>query len=391
MKKYTSKQIEKTIDIYTFEVQAAIELLNEQKEKLFPELAKDIKIPGFRPGKAPRQVIEEKLATKLFTESINRMLPSIAYEVIIENSLNPITNLEYSLKDFDESKGITFTFSFTNYPEVTLADYSKIKIAKKEVVVKDDEIESVMQNIIKSSLPKEKWEKNIVKKPEKSSQQSVKKQETSNKQGEHDHKGHSHAKKDDEEIKITNDLVEALGYETEKTVEDLKKSIKEKLVEMKTSQNQQDYIDEVIKEAVAISKFDIPKVFVEREIEIMENNFKKRLEDIKLNLDTYLASQGSTIEEYRKDWAKQAEERVKTDLILLTIASNEKLIPKDSEVETEIKSITDPSLKAQYDNANGRDYIKTVMTKQNGLKKLMEIVEGNKKADKAVTKSGKKK
>lgn len=386
MKKYTAKQTEKTIDNFTFEVTAPIEMLNEQKEKLFPELAKEIKIPGFRPGKAPKNVIEEKLATKLFTESINRMLPSIAYEVIVENNLNPITNLEYSLKDFDEEKGVVFTFTFTNYPEIKLTDYSKIKLSKKEADVKDDEIETVMQSIIKSSLPREKWEKNIIKKPEARDQKSEKKQVTSNKEEEHDHDheghDHTHGKKDEEEITITDELVAELGYEGEKTVADLKKSIKEKLTEMKNSQNQQDYIDDVIKEAVKITKFEIPKVFVDREVEIMEANFSKRLEDIKLNVESYLASQGSTLEDYRKDWAKQAEERVRTDLILLTIASNEKLIPEDSDIDKEIQAITDPSLKAQYDNANGRDYIKTVMTKQNGLKKLMESVEGKKNESK---------
>ncbi len=371
---YTFKKISEDKNKTEIEVKVDFKEFEKAKEKSLAILGKDVKIEGFRPGKAPQNLIEAKLGSKLVTESIGRLMLDVAYDIIEKEDFKPVKQPEYDLKKLDAKEGVIFSFIFTNYPKVELGDFSKIKAKREEVVVSEKDIEDVIKSVVKSGVKPERL-KELTKVTEVKA--------APHKHDHADHEGHDHDhthdhKHDDIDFELNDKVIEELGYEKEKTLDDVKEAVKERLKDLKKQQAEEKYTNAVVEEAIKLSKFDLPDVFIDPEVEHSEKHFTERLEDLKLDVNAYLATQGKKIEDLREDWKKQATERVSIDLVLINIAMQNDLMPSDEDIQAEIDLITDPSQKHQYDNDGGREYIRTVLARRKGLVKLMETVEAKK-------------
>ncbi|GIW58920.1 MAG: trigger factor [Candidatus Dojkabacteria bacterium] len=371
MKGFSYKKVSDSPDFVEYSVTIDWDLFEREKDRVFETLAKEVTLPGFRPGKGPRNVIEEKLGVKLLTETLNNLVPKVTYEIIVSEKKNPITTPEYDIKEIDKTKGVIYTFKFTNYPEIELGDFTKIKVDKKKVDVTDEDVESVIKNIAQTTLTPEKLKK--FQKPKK----------TSNKIKSSEKKSKKSKKSDDTEkeydLELSDELVSELGYEEHKTLESLKKAVRQKLEELQQEQIENDYIGQIVEKAIELSKFNIPKVLLEKESENMERDFTERLKQLNLDAEDYLKSQGTNLEERRKLWQKEAERKIASDLVLIKIASEHKLLPSDEDVDSEIEKIEDEQVRKNYQNEEAKNYIRSVLTKQRGIKKLKEIVEQNTK------------
>ncbi len=394
--KYDYKNTLDTVDKKEYEVTLEYSELDTFIEISYKILAADVKIQGFRPGKAPRDLIESKLGAKLVTDALGRLLPTATYEIIEKEKDRPVEAPAYDLKEMDKEKGIKYSFSFVNYPTIKVGDIKKIKVEKKEAEITEDDIESVIKNVVRSSLSIEKI-KELTKVKEESatsSQPTAKnkkakesKEEQAHAHDEHDHNHdhsdhdhthqHSHEEKPVEAVdfELNDALIQELKYEKEKTLEEVKKSVKAKLTEMKKQQVEDEYANKIVDEVVKISDVKVPKLFLTREVENTENQFSERLKELKLDVETYLQTQGSNLEQKRKEWEEQAKKRIAIDLLLINIADQNGGVAKDEEIENEISAIEDPKVRNQYESKNAREYIRTVMTRQKGLKKLLEMVE----------------
>ncbi len=368
--KYNFKETKRDKDKVEYEVEVEYEEINPFKEEVYSEMSKTIKLDGFRPGKAPREKIEQKLGTKLITESIGRLLPIVAYEIMQTQKDRPVHAPEYDLKKINEKDGIVFTFSFVNYPEVKLGDFSKIKVKRDVEEVKEDEIDSVIKSIVRSSVPPQKI-KELTKVTESKKKNSKKDEETPI-----------------EDFELNDKLIKELGYKKEDTLAKMRKAVKERLVQSKEEQADNAYTSQVIEEAIKLSKFEIPDVFIDNEIKMYEDQFNSRLDELKLDQETYLKTQGSNIEKKREEWKKQAVDKISIDLVLINLANEHKDVATDEDIDFEIEKITDPEVRKQYKTDQAREYVRSVITRQRGLAKLLEIVAGKEK--KKTTKKEKK-
>jgi trigger factor len=374
--KFTYKQLEKTKDLTKYEVTVEYAELAPFKEISYRILSKDVKMPGFRPGKAPREAIEARLGSKLITDSIGRLIPQVAYEVIAKEKARPVAVPEYTLDIIDVKEGIKFFFEFVDYPAIELGDFSKIKVKKEEPEVKPEDVDMVVRNIIRSTLSSEKIKElassTPAKKKEEEKDTTDKKEDTKTEVEEEKPKSVMN-----EDFELNDALIAELKYD-EKNLEEIRKSVTGKLKEIKDQQKENEYIDNVIREAVKLSKIEIPNLFIKRELDSTERQFMERLKQINLDTDTYLATQNSSIDKKREEWKKEAEERVGVDLLLIAIADKNKEVASDEDIDKEIESVQDPALKNQYENENAREYVRTVITRQRGLKTLLDQVKTNK-------------
>ena len=132
--------------------------INERKEA-YKEIGKNIKIPGFRAGTAPLEILEKHHLKALKEEFIHKMLPIYYEKAIDEAKLHPAGLPRiYDVELTDTS--LLFTAEFDIKPEIELKneDYTGIKIKEKKVEVKDEEIEKVLTNLkegIKKTLNKD--------------------------------------------------------------------------------------------------------------------------------------------------------------------------------------------------------------------------------------------
>lgn len=391
---YTHKQTHNDVNKTEYEVTVPFIELKPFEEEAYKVLSKDVKIEGFRPGKAPKATIVAKLGTKLLNESIGRLLPQVAFDIIQKENMQPISTPDYEVTKISAEEGITFKFWFTNYPTVKLGDFSKIKVKKEEVKTTDEDIDSVVKSIVRSGVKPERIRELTKVTEGETAKEKIKDQKSKNKNAhshddhdhshdghdhhhDHDHGDHTHTHEDkgNFDFELNDALIAELGYEKEKTLKDVRESVKQRLTEMKQQQAEEKYMSEVVEEAIKLSKFDIPERFIKSEVEAAERDFANRLNELKLDRDLYLSTQGQTYEKKLKDWEEQAKKRVSADIVLINIAMQNDQLPLEEDIDNEINTIQDASVRSSYDTDSGRQYIRGVLTKQRGLNHLMEKVK----------------
>ena len=111
--------------------------------KAYNKCKRDIAVPGFRKGKAPRKVVEGMYGAKVFYEdAVNEIFPEIYNKAVVEQQLKAVGGPSVSAMDETEDGTIVLTIETALYPEVTLGDYKGIEVPKATVTVTDEDVEA---------------------------------------------------------------------------------------------------------------------------------------------------------------------------------------------------------------------------------------------------------
>ena len=143
------KSTEKNNTKATIVVEIEKELMNKGAEIAYKKARKNIHIPGFRPGKAPRKMIEKMYGQFVFFEDgLEEIFPEV-YDFAIGGNAEFKAVGRPSLENMDiaEDGTTTLTLSTEVYPEVTLGEYKGIEVAKAEATVTDAQVEAELNQI----------------------------------------------------------------------------------------------------------------------------------------------------------------------------------------------------------------------------------------------------
>ncbi len=328
------------------EIELTIKVNSEKflstKEKVYNKLSQDVTLPGFRPGKAPRALIEAQISSQVYDETLNRLIPEITSEILEETKLTPLNQVHYDLVKFTDAEGIEFKAHFVELVDVKLPDFSKINVKKEEKAVKDEDIAAEVTKIVQ-------YYKNAQKSQEKKEE------------GKEEVKEPEITAKDitDETIKSLN-----LGFTTLKELQD---QVRKEIENTNKKNSEITWLDSIIKEAVKLSKITAPKVLVEESVSAKEKDYVKKLEDLNLKLDEFLKVQNTTIEKLREGWIKETESRFSEELLLLHIIKDQKITIEDNEIDSELAKITDEKTKSQLETDEGKRYLVTVLLQQKAI------------------------
>src|SRR4028119_797353 len=113
------------------------------------ELGRQVRVPGFRPGKAPRRVIENRLGREyIMMEALQEALPSWYSEAVVETDLRPIDRPEIDFDDpLNEESGFKFSATVEVRPQAKLGEYKAVEVPKREVTVADEEVEAKLEEM----------------------------------------------------------------------------------------------------------------------------------------------------------------------------------------------------------------------------------------------------
>jgi len=113
------------------------------------ELGQQVRVPGFRPGKAPRRVIENRLGRDyIYMEALQEQLPGWYSQAVVETDLRPIDQPEIHFDDpLDEEEGFKFSATVEVRPEANLGNYKGVEVPRREVEVSEDEVASSMEEL----------------------------------------------------------------------------------------------------------------------------------------------------------------------------------------------------------------------------------------------------
>lgn len=332
-------------------------------DKAYEELAKNIEISGFRPGKAPRMLTIENIGINRYhNEALNLALPQVYSNAIRENKLIPVASPKINMLEFGEEKPFRFEAIVDLLPEVKLGDYKKIKIKYKEekIKVSDSEIAEVVKRLkfqqakfIVKDKPTEigdKMEINFEGKvkgvvSEKHSSKNYpfilgekillpefEKHLIGTKKGDKKHfkldiKGPSGIEKVDFDV-LVNDVwsVELPKEDDEfakkfshKTMKELKDAIGKSIMMEKENKQRQILEEKVLDEVIKKIEVEIPESLVEQEISRRIDNIKKQMGPA---FSKYLENIKKTEAQMQKDLRIPSERAVKISLALGEISKD---------------------------------------------------------------------
>ena len=111
--------------------------------KAYAKCRKDIMLPGFRKGKAPRKMVESMYgATVFYEDAVNEIFPEIYTTAIVDQQLKAVGSPSVSNMDTPDEGGVVLTIETELYPEVTLGQYKGIEVPKREVKVEESEVDA---------------------------------------------------------------------------------------------------------------------------------------------------------------------------------------------------------------------------------------------------------
>ena len=118
-------------NIVELEIEVDAEVFEEGLEKSFRKNAKKFNIPGFRKGKAPRNIVERYYGTEvLYEDALNEVLPKAYENALMETGIFPVDKPELDIKQIGKGENLIFTASVTVKPEVELGEYKGVEIEK---------------------------------------------------------------------------------------------------------------------------------------------------------------------------------------------------------------------------------------------------------------------
>lgn len=134
------------------EYQAVIPAADFEKEidAKLDALSKTTKLPGFRPGKAPKAMLKQKYRASVLGEVLDEMLRQAADSIVKDNKLRPAVMPEINLKVFKDGQDIEFDVVVEVLPEIKLGDFSKVELEKLTAEVPAEEVEKAIRYVAES-------------------------------------------------------------------------------------------------------------------------------------------------------------------------------------------------------------------------------------------------
>jgi FKBP-type peptidyl-prolyl cis-trans isomerase (trigger factor) len=330
------KKLEKSLIEIKGEIEATE--FESYRDAALKKLGENFEIDGFRKGKVPTNILEQKLPEMAILEEMAQMALSKSYgKIIADNKIDAIGYPRINITKLAKGNPLGFTITVATLPEMKLPDY---KALAKKVNVKEEKIEvtdAEFENIVKQA-------------------RMIRAKEMA-KGGEIDENNLPEI--DDEYVKTLG------GFEN---LEDFNKKVRENVLEEKKVRAKDKKRLEIIESIIAETNLEVPEVLIDSEVHKMLHKMRSDIEAMGLKYDDYLKNLNKTEEDLHKEFEKDAEKRAKLQLIVVEIAKAEKLeAPKDM-VEAEIKKVTEIYKDVSPENARG--YIESVLQNEEVFKFL---------------------
>ena len=144
------KEIIKSSSQGKYEVSVSNVELNTIRAGLLENLAPTVNIPGFRQGKVPLDMVENKYKSKLTSDALEKAVNDGIKQVVEDNKLQPIGQPKINVKEYVDGGALIFEAEFTILPVVDEPDYSKITLDKVTIELSDTEVEKSLEELAKN-------------------------------------------------------------------------------------------------------------------------------------------------------------------------------------------------------------------------------------------------
>ncbi|MBC3177733.1 trigger factor [Corynebacterium lujinxingii] len=342
--------------------------LGPEIDQAYKAISQQVNIPGFRRGKAPRQLIDARFGRgPILEQVVNDMLPTRYETALAENDINPLGQPEIDITKIEDNDVVEFTAEVDVRPEITVPDFSKIDVTVPELKVDDEAVDAELDTLrerfgelkdtkrklktndfaiidLEATVDGEKLDDasaegltyrvgadDLLDGLDKALRglKSGEEGEFTSKIQYGDHKG------EEANVKVTvkqtkerklpelDDEFAQMASEFD-TVDELRNSTREQVEENAKAQQAADIRDEVLKAALSQVEFALPESIVDEQVHNQLHQLLGQMAHDENALAQMLEAQGTTREEFDKQSREQAEESVRTQLFLDAVAEEEK-------------------------------------------------------------------
>ncbi|NBX68403.1 MAG: trigger factor [Proteobacteria bacterium] len=128
-------------------IEFAGDTLQKHEQMMVNRYAKTARIPGFRPGKAPANLIKEKFKEDIRRDVVSHLLEAGLSEALQKTKLSPVSRPQVQVNELSEGKPFAFSAEFEVEPEINLKGYKGIALKKQVVDPTDEEVQGTFTNL----------------------------------------------------------------------------------------------------------------------------------------------------------------------------------------------------------------------------------------------------
>ena len=356
-------------------------------QKAYRKMVTKVNIPGFRKGKAPRQVLEAFLGKEaLFEDALEEVIPQAYDEAVKETEIEPVSQPKIDIVQLEDGKPLIFKANIIVKPEVKLGTITGLKVEVPKQEVKDQDVDQRLETMrnryahlftAEEGVPAENGDVlNIDFKGfidgepfpggmgedyslELGSNTFIpgfeeqlvgvalgEEKEVKVTFPEDYHAEDLQAKEALFEVKVNriqkrelNPLDDDFAKDVSEfdTLEELKADIRKQLEQEASEQTEGMIRQRLVAAAVEQSEMDIPEEMIESQTDLLLSRFEERLYYQGMKLDDYVQMAGVSLEQMRQDFRPQAEQSVRENLALETIAKEMELKISDEDFDKQIE------------------------------------------------------
>ena len=129
-------------------VEVPFEELKPSLDAAYKKIAGQVSIPGFRKGKVPPQIIDQRVGRGVvLDEAVNDALPGLYRRALEENEVSPLGQPEIDVTEFEDNQKLTFTAELDVKPDIELPDYTGLDVEVDPIEVTDDDVQEQLQGL----------------------------------------------------------------------------------------------------------------------------------------------------------------------------------------------------------------------------------------------------
>jgi trigger factor len=405
-------------------VEVDADQVSKSIEQAYSRLAPRVRIAGFRPGKAPRPMVEREIGwPTLRQEALDLILPTAYNSALDEAGLDPIDVPRVEVQQFDRGQPMRFTATVSIKPEITLKDYHDIRVPRPRTEIVDKDVDEAIERL-RSRFA----ELHAVERPVqagdfltvdthilKSGAVLIGESQT-DAQLEVDRERlipglaeglTGQAVGETRDIRLTlpadypkrdlagSDVVFRVTVKSIKerrlpalddelatqvgrgqTLAELRQEIRDELQEAAHQADEQRFENDVLKALDERMEAEVPEALIEREINRDVRELETRLqEQLGMRLDSYLQQTKSTPEVLRSERRPRAVQKVRLELALETVAEREGLTVSDAEVEQAVnEAIADDPHPSHQRDLRTADPVRAYFRQQLLMRKTIDYL-----------------
>jgi len=395
-------------------------------ERAFRRISQQVQVPGFRPGRAPRALVERRVGRELIVAEAQRELMDRLYrEALQQHRLTPVAEPEVEMY---QDEPLAFRVEVQVYPQVDLDGYRDIRVEPREVEVTEEEIDQVIEGLrrsravwktpdeprqprdgdqvivdieayegeqpfqeplrqatfvlgesnlfaeidqaIRSLLPKESAEFDIAFAEEDERVSPELRGKTLH------YRVTVHEVREAELPEVNDEFAQSLGVAT---LSELRDRVRRDLLREKAQAARAQVLEQSVQRLLEVATVELPPALVERQVAADVERLREQLRQRGSSLDEYLRFQGKTLEEFKEELRPQAEARLRRYLVLEAFAEAEGIAVSEEELVAEIERLALASgspeqFRAFYSVPSVRSYLADELHERKVSERLLELV-----------------